>query len=156
MNLLVNIFPDVPPSHLLLTKKGTACKLPVILNEKIFYWEKRMKKIFNAILSFVFLLSFSSVIGCKKEDKTAETATPVAAQGTEENNGEKLFHQHCIMCHHEGSHIKDNKNIRNEDDIVTAMRKPKSAMPKFDENEIREDDAKKIAKYIFFSIIFGK
>ena len=115
-----------------------------------------MKKIFSAILSCVFLLSFYYVIGCKKEDKTAETAVPVAAQGTEENNGEKLFNQHCIMCHHEDNHIKNNKNIKNEEDIVTAMRSPKSGMPKFDENEIREEDAKKIAKYIFFSIIFGK
>jgi mono/diheme cytochrome c family protein len=118
--------------------------------------EKFMEKLCIAVLSFVIILSFAFSTGCKKEDKSAETGTPIAAKGTEKNNGKKLFNQHCIMCHREGSLIKDNKNIQNEDDIVTAMRQPKGSMPTFDANEIREDEAKKIANYLFFTIIISK
>lgn len=97
----------------------------------------------------IFLLF---VIGCKKADKQPESKQSVV-QSTQDNIGENLFNKHCVMCHPDDSKMKD---IKKPKDIIKTMRNPKPGMPKFNEEEIPNDVAETIAKYIFFSILEKK
>ncbi len=112
-----------------------------------------MKKNSVTVLSFlmVFLLSF--IIGCEKEEKQPEVPKQAVVQPTQENMGEKLFNEHCVICHPDSNKMND---ITKPEDIINTIRNPKPGMPKFDKEEIPNDAAEAIAKYIFFSILSKK
>jgi cytochrome c6 len=111
--------------------------------------------------------------GCKKEtpEKTEApqnaseapappTVTPPTPSATQEaKTGEKLFKQHCAVCHPDGGNTINPKktlhgkalgasNINSTEDIVKVMRNPGPGMNKFDEATISDEDAKKIAEYV--------
>jgi mono/diheme cytochrome c family protein len=91
--------------------------------------------------------------GCNRTGEQNEPPTKTAVKTTQENPGEKLFQEHCIRCHQDGSRMKA---IKKQEDITSAMRSPKGSMPKFGNREISENDAKVLAKYVFFSILFKR
>ncbi len=75
------------------------------------------------------------------------------------DEGEALFQKHCMACHPDGGnimspgktlHSADLKanGIEGVDGIVAQMRNPGPGMPKFDENTLSDEQAKKIAEYI--------
>ena len=99
----------------------------------------------------VVLLSF--IIGCKKVEKPDEAPKQTVTQPPQENIGETMFNKHCIMCHPNADKMK---TVTKPEDIINTMRNPKLNMPKFKKEEISNDVAKAIAKYVFFSIISKK
>jgi mono/diheme cytochrome c family protein len=103
-------------------------------------------------LSLIMVLLLSCIVGCKQGDKHPQVSKQAAVQATQEG-GEKLFHEHCVMCHSDGSRMKD---IRSPGAIINTMRNPKDSMPKFSEVEIPNDAADAIAKYVFFSVLLKK
>lgn len=110
-----------------------------------------MKK--NLFLIIFLLLSFLLFIfSCKNQDKQHETEKQSFKQ-TQEDIGSTLFNNHCIMCHHDGSNLKE---IKNQNDIINAIRNPKPGMPKFTKEEIPDDKAEAIAKFIFYTLLFKK
>ena len=112
-----------------------------------------MKKTLFVVLSLLLVILLSLIIGCKKAEKQPESSKQDVLQTTQENIGEKLFNQHCVTCHTDDKKMKDIKKI---EDIIKTMRNPKLGMPTFNEEEIPNDAAEAIAKYIFFSILFKK
>ena len=48
------------------------------------------------------------------------------------------------------------KDIKKTKDIMNTIRNPKPGMPKFNKEEIPDDAAEAIAKYIFSSILLKK
>lgn len=93
------------------------------------------------------------VIGCKKTDKQPESSKQSAVQSTQDNIGGNQFNKHCVMCHPDDNKMKD---IKKPKDIIKTMRNPKPGMPKFNEEEVPNDVAEAISKYIFFFSILGK
>ncbi len=82
-----------------------------------------------------------------------------AEDNTKAMPGEKLFAQHCAVCHPQGGNIVNPKktlgkkalaanNIKTEEDISKLLRNGAPGMPKFDENAISKKDAQEIARYI--------
>jgi mono/diheme cytochrome c family protein len=92
-------------------------------------------------------------MGCKKAEEPVEPPRSAEQAATQEKTGEELFNKHCIMCHREGSKIK---NIREPADIAKVMRNPKGRMPEFNEAKIPDQEADEIAQFIFLSIIAHK
>lgn len=81
-----------------------------------------------------------------------------AAEKTE-SKGEKLFQQHCAVCHPNGGNIikpaltlhkKDREahGVKTAKDIVGKMRNPGPGMNRFDAKTISDKDAMEIAQYI--------
>ena len=79
--------------------------------------------------------------------------------GAEENIGEDLFDQHCVVCHPRGGNIMNPQKtlhsgdlaankITKPEDIVAIMRNPGPGMPKFDSEKIPDNFAKELAEYI--------
>jgi cytochrome c6 len=77
----------------------------------------------------------------------------------EQENGEAGFKENCSECHSGGGNIvnpnktlsekdRNTNGVKTADDIVKIMRKPGEGMTKFDEKNISDDDARKIAGYI--------
>ena len=75
------------------------------------------------------------------------------------DSGEELFKKRCSMCHPNGGNIIKPEmtlhkkhlaihGIKTADDIIRIMRNPGTGMPKFSENILSNEDAKKIAGYI--------
>ncbi|MCG2720750.1 MAG: cytochrome c [Thermodesulfovibrionales bacterium] len=91
--------------------------------------------------------------GCNKAGEQNELPTKTEVKTTQGNTGEKLFQEHCVRCHQDGSRMKA---IKKQEDITSAMRAPKGSMPKFGDREISENDAEVLAKYVFFSILFKR
>jgi len=91
--------------------------------------------------------------GCNSAGEQNEPQTKTAVKTPQENTGEKLFQEHCIRCHQDSSRMKA---IKKQEDITSAMRSPKGSMLKFGNREISENDAKVLAKYVFFSILFKR
>jgi mono/diheme cytochrome c family protein len=112
-----------------------------------------MEKVLAMISSIFLILSLFFVLSCKKTEKTVERSQSVKKVVTSENVGEQLFNKQCLLCHREGSKFK---NIGDPSDIVKAMRNPKGSMPQFKEENISEQEADEIAKFIFLSIIAHK
>jgi mono/diheme cytochrome c family protein len=112
-----------------------------------------MKKTLFIVLSLLVVILLSFIIGCKKVDKQPEAPKQDVVQSTQENIGEKLFNEHCVMCHPDNKKMKD---INKTEDIIKTMRNPKPGMPTFNEEEIPNDAAEAITKYIFSSILFKK
>ena len=82
-----------------------------------------------------------------------------AEDNTKAMPGEKLYAQHCAVCHPQGGNIVNPKktlgknalaanNIKTEADISKLFRNGAPGMPKFDENAISKKDAQEIARYI--------
>jgi cytochrome c6 len=82
-----------------------------------------------------------------------------AEDNTKAMPGEKLYAQHCAVCHPQGGNIVNPKktlgknalaanNIKTEADISKLLRNGAPGMPKFDENAISKKDAQEIARYI--------
>jgi len=82
-----------------------------------------------------------------------------AEDNTKAMPGEKLYAQHCAVCHPQGGNIVNPKktlgknalaanNIKTEADISKLLRNGALGMPKFDENAISKKDAQEIARYI--------
>jgi cytochrome c6 len=82
-----------------------------------------------------------------------------AEDNTKAIPGEKLFAQHCAVCHPQGGNIVNSKktlgkkalaanNIKTETDIIKVLRNGASGMPKFDEDAISKKDAQEITHYI--------
>lgn len=82
-----------------------------------------------------------------------------AGDAAKKNSGEKLYTQHCAVCHPGGGNIVNPKktlgknalvanNIKTEEDIIKVLRNGVPGMPKFDENAISKKDAQEIADYI--------
>jgi cytochrome c6 len=82
-----------------------------------------------------------------------------AEDNTRAITGEKLFAQHCAVCHPQGGNIINPKktlgknalaanNIKTEGDISKLLRNGAPGMQKFDENAISKKDAQEIARYI--------
>lgn len=74
-------------------------------------------------------------------------------------SGEAIFKEHCAICHPDGGNIIKPEmtlhkkhlaahGIKTADDIIRIMRNPGPGMPKFSENILSNEDAKKIAEYI--------
>jgi cytochrome c6 len=95
-------------------------------------------------------------------------ATPALAAGSGAKgkagaeSGEKLFQQHCAVCHPDGGNIINPKktlrskdlqanNITKPEDIVKVMRNPGPGMPTFDEKTIPDPEAREIGEYILKS-----
>jgi mono/diheme cytochrome c family protein len=112
-----------------------------------------MTKTLFIVLSLLTIILLLFIIGCKKAEKQPEASKQSVVQSTQKNIGEKLFNEHCVMCHPDDNRMKD---IKKPNDIIKAMRNPKSGMPKFNEEEIPNDAAEAITKYIFSSILFQK
>ena len=102
-----------------------------------------MKRLFVAVI--VIMLCSLSIAAA--EDNTK--ALP----------GEKMFAQHCAVCHPQGGNIVNpqkalGKNalaankIKTEEDVIKLLRNGAPGMPKFDENAISKKDAQEIARYI--------
>jgi cytochrome c6 len=92
----------------------------------------------------------------------------VGSDASAQDSGEGLFNRHCASCHPEGGNILnpkrtlkkrdlDENNISSAADIVKIIRSggpaPKhpqawSGMKKFDEKELPEREALKIADYV--------
>jgi cytochrome c6 len=77
-----------------------------------------------------------------------------------ERMGEKLFNEHCVMCHPDGGNIiNPEKTLHKKElteykitkpgDIVALMRNPGPGMTRFDKEKIPDEFAEKIARYIF-------
>jgi len=77
-----------------------------------------------------------------------------------EKTGEQLFIEHCVVCHAEGGNIINPKktllkkdllanNIKTADDVIKTIRKPGPGMTAFDVKTISDNEARKIADYIF-------
>jgi len=77
----------------------------------------------------------------------------------QENIGENLFNEHCVVCHPGGGNITNpTKTLHSSDlkannvikpkDIIAIMRNPEIGMPKFDNEKIPDNFAKKLAEYI--------
>ena len=77
----------------------------------------------------------------------------------QENIGETLFNEHCVVCHPGGGNIINPKktlhssdlaanNVTKPEDIIAIMRDPESGMSKFDNEKIPDNFAKKLAEYI--------
>lgn len=59
------------------------------------------------------------------------------------DTGESLFKKHCSACHRRTSRLKSVKNI------VATIRNPPAYMPSFNEDKISDNEAKKVADYIY-------
>lgn len=105
--------------------------------------------------SLLHVLCFVVVVSIPIAAVSAQDAAKPAAGG----KGEKLFKQHCEMCHPGGGNIisskktlheKDMKanNITTPEQIVKLMRKPGPGMTPFDAKTIPDKDAMEIAEYI--------
>jgi cytochrome c6 len=77
----------------------------------------------------------------------------------QENIGETLFNEHCVVCHPGGGNIINPKktlhssdltanNVTKPEDIIAIMRDPEPGMSKFDNEKIPDNFAKKLAEYI--------
>jgi len=77
----------------------------------------------------------------------------------QENIGENLFNEHCVVCHPGGGNIINPKktlhssdlkanNVTKPEDIIAIMRNPEIGMSKFDNEKIPDNFAKKLAEYI--------
>jgi len=77
----------------------------------------------------------------------------------QENIGETLFNEHCVVCHPGGGNIINPKktlhssdltanNVTKPEDIISIMRNPEIGMSKFDNEKIPDNFAKKLAEYI--------
>lgn len=86
-------------------------------------------------------------------------STAMAEEKSTAVSGEKLFAQHCAVCHPQGGNIinpqktlKKNdleaRNIKSEEELVAFFRAGASGMPKFDETAIPNNEAREIARYI--------
>jgi mono/diheme cytochrome c family protein len=115
--------------------------------------EISMKKSSIISLSLFTVLLLSCCFGCKQEEKHPQVSKQAASPSTQAEMGEKLFHEHCVMCHSDGHRMKD---IGSPDAIVHTMRNPKNSMPKFTDKEIPDVAAEAIAKYVFFSVLLKK
>lgn len=82
-----------------------------------------------------------------------------AKEDSKEKVGEKLYKQHCAVCHPNGGNIVNPKKtlhkkdleasgIRKAEDIIKTMRNPGPGMLKFDAKTIPDKEAKEIAEYI--------
>jgi mono/diheme cytochrome c family protein len=71
----------------------------------------------------------------------------IASHGmaTDTPNGAELFKQHCLRCHPIAAVMRDSR-------IVEIMRKPTGHMPKFDKDQISDNEASAIADYIKLQI----
>jgi len=112
-----------------------------------------MKKYSVVGLSLFMVFLLSCIIGCKQGETHPAASKQAATETTHEVRGEKLFHEHCAMCHSDGNRMKDMKS---PGAIINTMRNPKDSMPKFSEAEVPNDAADAIAKYIFFSVLLKK
>jgi mono/diheme cytochrome c family protein len=112
-----------------------------------------MKKYSVICLSLFTVLLLACIIGCKQGEKHPEVSKQAATETTQGMSGEKLFHEHCSMCHSDGNRMKD---IKSPGAIINTMRNPKDSMPKFSEVEIPNDAAEAIAQYVFFSVLLKK
>jgi mono/diheme cytochrome c family protein len=112
-----------------------------------------MKKYPVAGLALFMVFLLSCIIGCKQGGTNPAASKQAATETTQEVRGEKLFHEHCSMCHSDGNRMKD---IKSQGAIINTMRNPKDSMPKFSEVEIPNDAADAIAKYVFFSVLLKK
>ena len=112
-----------------------------------------MKKTIFRFLSLLMVILFPFITGCKKAEKQPEASKQSVVQSTQENIGETRFNKHCVMCHPDDKKMKD---IRKPEDIINTIRNPKPGMPKFSEEEIPNDDAEAITKYILSSILLKK
>lgn len=76
------------------------------------------------------------------------------------STGAHLFKNNCAICHRDGGNVinpektlhkedRDEFGIKTPEDIVKIMRNPGPGMRKFNEMDISNEDAKKIAEYIF-------
>lgn len=102
--------------------------------------------------------------GCKKEsaEKPAapeQTTAPAPVSTPEAKTGEKLFGQHCSVCHPAGGNIinpekplyrknREANGIKTAEDIIATLRNPGPGMNKFDEKTISAQDAQAIAEYV--------
>jgi hypothetical protein len=77
-----------------------------------------MKKTLFIVLSLLVVILLSFIIGCKKVDKQPEAPKQDVVQSTQENIGEKLFNEHCVMCHPDNKKMKD---INKTEDIIKTM-----------------------------------
>jgi len=77
----------------------------------------------------------------------------------QENIGETLFNEHCVVCHPGGGNIINPKktlrssdlaanNVAKPEDIIAIMRNPEPGMSKFDNEKIPDNFALKLADYI--------
>ena len=112
-----------------------------------------MKRFLSIILFPLLIFHLLFIMSCKKAEKQAEPPRVAEQAATQAEMGEELFNKHCIMCHRQGSKIE---NIREPADITKVMRNPKGNMPAFDEEKIPDQEADKIAAFIFLSIIAHK
>ncbi|MGV8057242.1 MAG: c-type cytochrome [Smithellaceae bacterium] len=82
-----------------------------------------------------------------------------SAIAAETFSGEKSFMKNCVACHRDGGNIVNAKKpirrnemkangIETAGDIVRKMREPGPGMPKYDEKEIPDREAKAVAEYI--------
>ena len=83
----------------------------------------------------------------------------VSIVDAQENIGETLFNEHCVVCHPGGGNIINSKktlhssdlkanNIAKPEDIIAIMRNPEPGMSTFDNEKIPDNFAKKLAEYI--------
>lgn len=105
-----------------------------------------MKKIILITVASVALCSFAAAADAKEMVKA--------------KSGEELFKQHCAACHVDGGNIinpaktlqkkdREANNLKKPGDIIAKMRDPGPGMTKFDKATISDEEAGKIAKYIF-------
>ncbi|MBI5057423.1 MAG: c-type cytochrome [Nitrospirae bacterium] len=107
------------------------------------------------------LLAASALLldACKASEKPATAEKPKEQAAPTVQAGEKLFKQHCSLCHPDGKNIVNPQktlfrdaleagNVRTPEDIIHIMRNPGPGMKKFDDIAIPDKEAREIADYI--------
>ena len=109
-----------------------------------------MRKPAKSVFSVLLMISLSFIAGCRQQEKSVEVPETIQEAATQESQGKELFNTHCIRCHREGGRLQ---NAHEQGDILNAMRNPKGSMPRFEENEITDEEGKIIARFIFLKIL---
>ena len=66
---------------------------------------------------------------------------PPIVQAAAGQSGEELFKKHCLLCHHQAAKLQP-------DIVFMRMRTPVPPMPRFGDEKLSAEDAKKIETYV--------
>lgn len=109
-----------------------------------------MQKTVTILFSVLLMICLCCITGCRQQDKSAEVPETRQEAATQDDRGEELFNDHCIPCHSGGNRLQ---NVHEPGDVLNAMRNPKGSMPRFEENEITEEERQIISRFIFLKIL---
>lgn len=101
-----------------------------------------LRIVFVSIIALSIILSISALTEAQKK-----------------LTGKEMFVKYCSGCHHDGGNRlnpaktlskkdREANNVKTAQDIINLMRNPGTGMQRFTEQDISDQDAKKIAEYI--------